>query len=114
MSIFDNDVSRLIQKTVYLQILRSTLEWDRLRMRETKMYKVYNSLIDHVINEISHDLYELKKQLMINKAKIVFEDQLDKARHVEYQHRGYVFKVEYLNHHIKLACENLLQDYLGL
>ncbi|WP_139278994.1 hypothetical protein [Seinonella peptonophila] len=114
MSIYDHEVAQLIQKTIYLQILRATLEWDRLRMRQLKMFVAYNELIDKVILSISNDLFDLKKQLRAKNAKIVVDDQQDKKRYVKYIHNDYAFETEYLNHNIKVACEMMLRQYFWI
>ncbi|SHF33899.1 hypothetical protein SAMN05444392_11611 [Seinonella peptonophila] len=78
MSINSSEVALLIQKTVYLQILRAVLE------------------------------------LVSNNAKIVLEEQEEKKRYVKYQHNKYTFEAEYLNHNIKIECQNILLSYLEL
>lgn len=114
MSILNNVIASLIAKQVHLEILRKSLEWDRHHLHDTKMYNVYNLLLDRVIKQISDDLYRIKNQLQKQNATIVSEKQEPEERIITYRHQGYVFESRYSNQLIKVKCEQLFQSYLKL
>lgn len=114
MSTINPEVEHWIKKTVYLEILRAALEWDRQLLKRTKMQHVYDLLLDQVIQHITEDLRRIKEHLQQHQAKILHEEQRAKDRFVIYRHNGYVFEKHYFNPIIKIECENLLKQYLHL
>lgn len=114
MSILNEEVEDLIKKKVHLDILRTALEWDRYHLYQTKMQRVYDRLLDHVMEGITEELRNIKERLKLYQAKIIQEEQRKKDRLVIYRHQGYIFEKQYFNPLIKIECEKLLEKYLNL
>lgn len=114
MSIINEEIEALIKQKVHLEILRKALEWDRTVLQQTKMKRVYYRLFDHIHEQITESLRDIKKELHHAQAKILQEEQRLNDRRVVYQYQGYIFEKEYLNPLIKIECENLLANFFNL
>jgi hypothetical protein len=112
----DQDL-QLIKNYIILPLVLNVFERDKNRIKNEQLFKTYQPYIakfELVMDEITRDLTNVRKQLRLHGIKVYDGEKVDKYLRHEYLCRGYLGEFMMLLETLKADVEIVMSHYLGV
>ena len=112
----DQDL-QLIKNYIILPLVLNVFERDKNRIKNEQLFKTFQPYVakfELVMNEITRDLTNVRKQLRLRGIKVFDGEKVEKELRHEYLCRGYMGEFSMLLETMRADVEIVMNHYLGV